>query len=125
LKLYEIILKPLSGFGSAMKGDMLFGQFCWQIANDPDCSHKIGDFIRTYSQSPFIIFSSAFPKISGSSHYVFKKPDVPAHLFSSNIPGDCESKHKAHKDKKGRKWFLIEKKPGTAQFDTIDFKFIR
>ena len=35
MKLYDVTIHPLSAFGTPLKGDTLFGQFCWQVAYDP------------------------------------------------------------------------------------------
>ena len=33
---YEIRLIPEAGFATPLKGDTVFGHFCWQAAHDPD-----------------------------------------------------------------------------------------
>ena len=35
MKLYAIVIETHSGFGTPLKGDTLFGQFCWEVAMDP------------------------------------------------------------------------------------------
>jgi CRISPR-associated protein Csm4 len=79
LKLYEITLKPLSGFGTPLKGDTLFGQFCWQIANDEKlCVRSIDELFSNYHASPFIVISSAFPKFYIENKYLYAfKTDLP------------------------------------------------
>ena len=34
MKIYGITIQPLSPFGTLLKGDTLFGHFCWQAAED-------------------------------------------------------------------------------------------
>ena len=57
MKLYEIIIKPESGFGTPLKGDTIFGHFCWQAVYNPDLLN--GGFdkrIACYGQRPFAVF---------------------------------------------------------------------
>ncbi|MGE0084732.1 MAG: hypothetical protein AB7S75_09940 [Desulfococcaceae bacterium] len=82
MQLYEICLQPLSGFGTPLKGDTIFGQFCWQLVRNPDLLKKGNpeNCLKTYPEKPFVIFSSAFPK-GPEGQYILKKPDLPSFMF--------------------------------------------
>ncbi|RMF92691.1 MAG: hypothetical protein D6734_11720, partial [Candidatus Schekmanbacteria bacterium] len=112
LKVYEITIKPKGRFGTPLKGDTLFGHFCWQIAYDDSLiGIKIKEFLESYSSSPLVIFSSAFPKFvnhegdNDYEEYALKKPDVPIKYLSDfskdeNNETDKIDKRKEFKKKK-------------------------
>jgi CRISPR-associated protein Csm4 len=108
LKLYEFIIKPRSPFGTPLKGDTLFGHFCWQAKHDPALlSGGLERWIDMYHNRPFAVFSSAWPKLSeGGGFYALKRPDIPlTWLF---LPGsDRKTTMKERKEKAGRKWLLV------------------
>lgn len=87
MRFYAITITPISGFATPLKGDTLFGQFCWQIANRPDSflhgGQKFNDVIQNYAkgEKPFAVFSSAFPKLDNPSRVALKRPDLPAGRF--------------------------------------------
>src|SRR5690606_22812811 len=56
----KITLKPLSAFGTPIKGDTFFGQFCSLYAQvySGDALTKL---LLNYKKQPFIVFSDAFP----------------------------------------------------------------
>ncbi len=80
MKIYELTLKPISAFGTPLKGDTIFGQFCWEYAEFYKNNGKsLEQILLTYNESPFVIFSSAIPKYLLNSKYIylFKVPTVP------------------------------------------------
>ncbi len=80
MRVYEIAIKPLSGFGTPLKGDTLFGHFCWQIALDEKiCDKSLTELLDVYPEKPFVVFSSAYPKfyIEDAYQYVLKTPAMP------------------------------------------------
>jgi len=89
VKLYEIIIKPESGFGTPLKGDTIFGHICWQVSYNPELLNGgLEKWIACYGERPFAVFSSAWPKIkkNDAMHYAFKRPDFPTlRLFPSAI----------------------------------------
>jgi len=111
LKLYEIILKPLSGFGTPLKGDMLFGHFCWQAAyNSSLLNGSLEKWISRYGEKPFVVFSSAWPKIedNGKFFYAFKRPDMPiSFLFPTSKRKKRETIEQLKENKK-KKWMKID-----------------
>jgi CRISPR-associated protein Csm4 len=110
LKLYAITLKPTSGFGTALKGDTLFGHFCWQAAYDSSLLEGgLEKQIAIYPEKPFAVFSSAFPKLTKgrSTSYVLKRPDLP---FSFMLPLKTDKKGNMEQSKefKKKKWMLVD-----------------
>jgi len=109
VKLYEIILKPQSAFGTPLKGDTLFGHFCWQAAYDSALVQGgLKHQLKTYSDRPFAIFSSAFPVIrtGNAIDHIFKRPDMPMNcLFKSGK--DREETMRQAKDNKKKKWMRV------------------
>ncbi len=111
MNLYEITIQPESAFGTALKGDTLFGHFCWQIAHDPLLAKGgIDTLIRNYADAPFAVFSSAFPKLS-EDYILMKRPDMPLHMLFTADHEDCESKHRSIKIKKKKKWMIVKTGP--------------
>ncbi len=110
MKVYDITIKPVSGFGTPLKGDTIFGHFCWQIAHDESLAEKpLSDLISQYSEKPFAVFSSAFPKLCFGSKYLyaFKSPSLPPDkLF--NIPGNKKERIEKRKEYKAKIWMMIE-----------------
>lgn len=110
LKLYEIIIKPLSGFGTPLKGDTLFGHICWQAADYPGLLNGgLDRWIACYGEKPFTIFSSAWPKLceNGTWFYAVKRPDVPLNRLFHEPTTDRKTFMKQRKTNAGRKWLLI------------------
>ena len=112
MKLYEIIIKPLSGFGTPLKGDTIFGHFCWQAAYDTSVLRGgLDKWIACYQERPFVVFSSAWPKLldNGKFFYAFKRPDLPlSFLFPPLAEDDCKKRFEKHKDNKTMKWMRVE-----------------
>jgi len=108
---YQITIEPLSPFGTPIKGDTLFGQFCWQAAYDQSLlSIPLDEAITCYSEQPFAVFSSAFPALPGNG-VALKRPDAPLDLlfdFSGMSKADRIGERKEHKN---RKWLVCDK-PG-------------
>jgi CRISPR-associated protein Csm4 len=110
VKLYTITLKPTSGFGTLLKGDMLFGHFCWQAVYDPSLVE--GGFkrqIALYPEKPFAVFSSAFPKLEKERETIFalKRPELP---FSFMLPPqqDKAEDMRQKKEFKKKKWMFVD-----------------
>ncbi len=61
MKWYKVIIQPKSDFGSIIKGDTLFGQFCWAVREKYGDEH-LSELLNSYvGGSPYVIFSDAFP----------------------------------------------------------------
>lgn len=59
---YQLTLKPLTAFATALYGDTLFGQLCWAIRNRYG-EDKLTELLKGYTeQQPFAIVSNAFPE---------------------------------------------------------------
>ncbi len=110
MKLLEFTIRPTSGFGTTLKGDTLFGHFCWQAAYDPSLLEGgLTRWIDSYRDVPFVVFSSAWPKFqAGKALYAMKRPDMPIHYLMP--PGDGESRKERMEHRKknmARKWMLV------------------
>jgi CRISPR-associated protein Csm4 len=110
LKLFEITIKPKSAFGTVMKGDTLFGQFCWQAAHDGDLiDGGLEKNLAAYDENPFIVFSSAFPKnvVGRNTVYYLPKPEHPVFL-GSTVGQDIRSKIETRKEQKKKNWLKLD-----------------
>jgi len=103
VKLYEIVLKPESRFGTPLKGDTLFGHFIWQLILS---GHNLPVSLESYVTHPFIIFSSAFPKFfaKGKELFFLTRPALPLNFFqnqeqSSNVAETIKNRKKQKKKK--------------------------
>jgi CRISPR-associated protein Csm4 len=110
LKLYAITIKPTSGFGTAFKGDTIFGHFCWQAAYDATLlDGGLDRQIACYPEKPFAVFSSAFPKLINNQRttYLLKRPELP---FSFLVPAqkDKAADMRQKKDFKKKKWMAVD-----------------
>jgi CRISPR-associated protein Csm4 len=108
VNVYAITIKPLSAFGTPIKGDTLFGHFCWQAVHD-DSLLKGGfeKWISKYEESPFAIFSSAFPVVKGQDGkelVCFPSPSIP-HKWPDDMPRD--ERIRQRKQIKKKKWILV------------------
>lgn len=123
MKLYEITIRPISGFGTKLKGDTLFGHFCWQVFHDQSLLNGgLEKHIRIYPERPFAVFSSAFPKLVNSSiQYVLKRPDLP--IFFPFPPKEQEREQRilALKENKKKKWMVVK---GELGIDLLGARFL-
>ncbi len=107
MKTFEITLTPLSGFGTPLKGDTLFGYICWQAAyNEKLFGMNLETLLSDYLVNPFLIISSAFFKID--NYYVLKRPDMPLDMlfdFNTSNKADLIAKRKELKDKR---WMIVK-----------------
>lgn len=111
MKLYEIIIKPVTGFGTPMKGDTLFGHFCWQAAYDDTLLNGgFAHWLELYASRPFAVFSSAIPRIvdGQTTLYALKRPELPFNWF---FPKPCQDKAERidkHKTLKKARWLVLQ-----------------
>lgn len=104
MKIYVVKIKPLTGFGSLIKGDSLFGQICWQIFYDPHIFKiPIQELIKEYDESPFVIVSSAYPEVDGKIY--LKRPSMPLQKLFKIKSEDFVEKRK---NLKKRGYFVFE-----------------
>jgi len=123
LKTYEITIKPTSGFGTPLKGDTIFGHFCWQIFYDSGLTGKSLDkHLLDYHINPFVIFSSMYPKfIEGEvSRYALRAPYLPVdELF--DLPDNKKEKIEKRKEYKAKTWMIVNEKQRFESFKKLDF----
>lgn len=108
MKLYAVTVVPLSGFGTPLKGDTIFGHFCWQAAYDPSLLNgDLDGWVARYPEQPFAIFSSAWPKLP-DGRYALKRPDLPlSFLFKDESGKDKKARLSKRKEIRKRTWTLI------------------
>jgi CRISPR-associated protein Csm4 len=123
MKLYEITLEPQGGLGTPLKGDTLFGHFCWQAAHDDQLLQGgLERQLASYPDKPCVVFSSAWPKLlgdQGQTSYAVRRPALPLfHLFP-DPEGPCVQRLQERKQNKGKRWLLLppDLKPDLAQQD--------
>lgn len=112
MKLYEITVKPRSGFGTPLKGDTIFGHFCWQVAHDATILNGgLEKWVACYAEKPFVVFSSAWPKFydseTGKAQYILKRPDLPDSVLFRSSGMDRQTQIKERKENKRKKWIGI------------------
>ncbi len=111
MKIYRITVKPVSPFGTPLKGDTIFGHFCWQAAENPDLLQGgLEDCLSTYRQEPFAVFSSAWPLLceNGTDVYALPRPAGIDIAPSSSSPADRRQRIVQHKADKKKKWLLVD-----------------
>ena len=110
MKLYEIILKPLTGFATSLKGDTLFGCFCWQAAMDREIlTGGLDRWVACYGERPAVIFSTAWPCFSegGARVYVFRRPDLPPSMLFADQAKSLKETMLVRKDNQKKRWMLV------------------
>jgi CRISPR-associated protein Csm4 len=123
VKVYEVTLKPLTGFATPLKGDTIFGQFCWQVAYDEKLfGTTLTEFLTTYHENPFVVFSSAFPKFCKGSSYQYALP-TPAMPIDTlfELPVDTCSRVRKLKDLKAKRWMILPEGKRFSSFKELSF----
>lgn len=106
MKTYSITIKPLSGFGTLLKGDTLFGHISWQAAYDEKLFGKsIDALLNDYASNPFMVVSSAYPKLNDG--FALKRPDMPLSRLFNFKNTDTTDIIKKRKEIKSRRWMLV------------------
>ena len=119
MKLCIITIKPEGAFGAPLKGDALFGQFCWQAAHDSDLlSGGLDRWVDEYDQRPFAVFSSAAPYYDqdGRDRYALKRPDLPLNFLLPPEKRSRKDRFDFGKEMKSRKWIEAD---ADLKFDPI------
>ncbi|SLM32393.1 CRISPR-associated protein, Csm4 family [Desulfamplus magnetovallimortis] len=123
MKFYQITLQPRSAFATPLKGDTLFGHFCWQAAHDPSLLEGgLDTWIRRYGEQPFAIFSSAYIKTEhNGTCWFLKRPDLPLSFFKSYAGLDKKERILKAKEMKKQKWMQIN---GSLNIDLAGGTFL-
>ncbi|MBW2083866.1 MAG: hypothetical protein JRI39_12500 [Deltaproteobacteria bacterium] len=112
MRLYAVTIEPISGLGTPLKGDTLFGQFCWEVVWDSSLVEGgLETQLTVYHEKPFVIFSSAFPRLkSENDQFVcaLKKPALPPPMQSFSDNAHRMETLKAHKEEKKKQWVVYE-----------------
>jgi CRISPR-associated protein Csm4 len=118
VRTFQLFIRPLSAFGTSIKGDTLFGLFCWTIKNDPELiGYALDTLIEEYASHPYLIVSSAFPvmKTEGGTTYFFKKPSLPISCFLEDKISGCEKIQQRKRFKK-QIWMPVDEKAPLHSF---------
>ncbi len=79
--IYQINIKPKSGFFTELQSDTLFGHFCWRLSEYKG-SHSLLDFLKFYSEGkPIFTISNAFYSIGDNVYLPI--PHLPFEVKSS------------------------------------------
>ena len=121
MKTYCITIEPASPFGTPLKGDTLFGQFCWQAAYDQAlllCPFE--QAVEQYPERPFAVFSSAFPALQGGG-FALKRPDAPLDLLF-NLSGKSKEEIIGNRKAiKKQKWLVCERQAALANLQACNY----
>ena len=113
MELHEVTIEPKSPLGTPLKGDTLFGHFCWQAVYDKSIlNHGLERWIELYPEKPFIVFSSAFPKFEdgGQTFFAFSRPSLPQDRFNAdNAQLNKFKRLTARKEDRKKKWLITRK----------------
>jgi CRISPR-associated protein Csm4 len=97
--------------GTALRGDTIFGQYCWQVAYDSSLVQDGLEInVSRYHEKPFVVFSSGFPRFEpqpGTTTYAMKRPDLPLSWIFPCHGKDQASSVRERKKNKARKWMLV------------------
>ena len=102
MKLYQIDIKPSGGFYTPIKGDTLFGMFCWAVV-DRFGEGRLTELLEGYTDGkPFIVVSDAFPR------GFLPKPVLPFPYYKKEGKNE-ELNAKDRKKFKRREWLPADK----------------
>lgn len=108
VELYEIRIRPVSSFGTPLAGDTIFGQFCWQAADDQTLLEGgLERWLGRYAAEPFAVFSSAHPSFDRKERrHALVRPDLPT-VWYNRHRGDRARRERFEALKEERKKKLI------------------
>ncbi len=112
MKVFEFTLMPRSEFATELQGDTLFGQICWQLAQDSGLAGELSTLLRNYDNEPFCVVSDPvmFFEKNGSREYLFKAPFLPTILEGAYSDYGLQKKHlENRKRRKLLKWAVASK----------------
>lgn len=109
MKFHAIIIQPTAAFGTPLKGDTIFGHFCWQAAENEVLSGDLDQWIDRYQDTPFAVFSSAFPRIvkNGTIFYALPRPSLPATNSAGRSGKERYQQLTTRKKDKKKKYLLV------------------
>jgi len=110
VKFHQITLQPRSAFATPLKGDTIFGHFCWQADGDSALLEGGLDHqIKKYGEQPFAIFSSAYVKTENKgTSWFLKRPDIPLNFFKSFADMKKKERIRKLKEIKKQKWMQLK-----------------
>lgn len=134
MKVFEFRLKPTSDFATELQGDCLFGQICWQFAQDNSLAGNITNLLAEYDTNPFCVVADpclTFEK-DGRHEYLLKMPFFKrCHEQNENEKNDFEQQKRHYlerKRKKSFKWVIVSENMKLNLFDEtnlVDAKIVK
>lgn len=121
MKTYCITIEPLSPLGTPLKGDTLFGQFCWQAAYAADLlTVPFEVAIAHYADQPFAVFSTAVPTLPNGG-MALKRPDAPLDLLFNLDGVSRENRIGNRKAMKKQNWLVCDRTGAVADLKTCTY----
>ncbi|MBF0502861.1 MAG: hypothetical protein HQM09_22190 [Candidatus Riflebacteria bacterium] len=111
MKTLILTFRPLSPFGTPLKGDTIFGHLCWQIAQAPELfGATLDQLLADYDKNPFLVVSSAIMNLGSSAapSLVLKRPSLPFHRFSG-LQSSPRTLLEKRKELKARSWVIASR----------------
>ena len=103
MELYQIDIVPTGGFYTPIKGDTLFGMFCWAVV-EKFGEDRLTKLLDGYTENrPYIVLSDAFPK------GYLPKPVLPFPYYKKEGQKDENFNAKDRKKFKRREWLPADK----------------
>lgn len=106
MKIYRIIIRPTTAFGTPLKGDTIFGHFCWQAEEEDLLIGGLDKWIECYDTTPFAVFSSAWPIVRHNNSWLYAFPRPPWHL--SDQKKSRKERIQQNKKIKKQKWLMVD-----------------
>ena len=110
MKFYAVVIEPASGFGTPLKGDTMFGQFCWEAAWDKSLLEGgLEAQLEAYGKKPFLVFSSAFPKLRSDPDKIvcaLRRPALPPRMETFSTNAERIEALRKRKEEKKRQWVV-------------------
>lgn len=108
MDIYQVTIRPDTAFGTPLKGDTLFGHFCWQAAEDEKLLDGGLDYwLDQYDEHPFAVFSSAWPLLGKGDRQAVA---ITRPLGKTPVSNTTLSRKEAvlgYKKDKKKKWLLL------------------
>lgn len=103
MELYQIDIAPTGGFYTPIKGDTLFGMFCWAVV-EKFGEDRLTELLDGYTENrPYIVLSDAFPK------GYLPKPVLPFPYYKKEGQKDESFNAKDRKKFKRKEWLPTDK----------------
>lgn len=111
MNVFAINLRPESDFATELSGDCLFGQICWQLAQDDSLAGSIDKLLEDYDLHPFAVVSDPVMSFKKGqvTEYLFRRPFVPPveRPFAELAFEQQKALFTERKRRKGCRWIIV------------------